>query len=214
MEKMTSKQPLYINAQDYNFGIGQTYAPLPLRFSWEPEFITYPSIPRIARDILITEKIDGTNAQIYITDSGDMHVGSRSRWITPGKATDNYGFAAWCEDNRDDILGLGPGRHYGEWFGQGIQRGYDLDEKRFYLFRGGSGRPLPKCVGVVPFLYEGPWADEATTSTMQALKEGGSVAAPGYMLPEGIVIFHKASRQMYKKTFEYDEAGKSNGSKK
>ena len=29
---------------------------------------------------------------------------------------------------------LVPGRHFGEWWGSGIQRGYGLDEKTFSLF--------------------------------------------------------------------------------
>jgi hypothetical protein len=79
---------------------------------------------------------------------------SRSRWITPDD--DNFGFAAWVEANRDELLTLGPGRHFGEWWGSGIQRGYGLPkgEKRFSLFnvsRWGESRPA--CCHVVPVLY-------------------------------------------------------------
>lgn len=30
------------------------------------EFVEFPKIPRLSRDIIVTEKIDGTNAQIYL----------------------------------------------------------------------------------------------------------------------------------------------------
>ena len=56
-----------------------------------PEFIPFPKIARLSRLAIVTEKIDGTNAQVTITEDGDIFAGSRSRWITP--EDDNYGFA-------------------------------------------------------------------------------------------------------------------------
>jgi hypothetical protein len=45
---------------------------------------------------------------------------------------------------------------------------------------------------------------------MEALRDKGSAAAPGYMNPEGIVIYHlgKTKDTYFKKTFENDEKGK------
>src|SRR6266404_7201095 len=97
------------------------------------EFVAFPKIPRISREMIITEKLDGTNAQVWIGDYGEFQTGSRNRWITPGKATDNAGFAGWCEENKEELLKLGPGHHFGEWWGRGIQRTYGLNEKRFSL---------------------------------------------------------------------------------
>jgi len=37
---------------------------------------------------------------------------------------------------------------------------------------------------------------------MVILKREGSMAAPGFMDPEGIMIFHSGSNSYYKKTFE------------
>ena len=114
------------------------------------EFIKFPKLPRLSRDMVITEKIDGTNAQICISDSGlELKAGSCNRWVIPGD--DNAGFAKWCEENRTELLRLGHGRHFGEWWGQGIQRKYGLSEKRFSLFnvsRWADDRP--KCCHVVP----------------------------------------------------------------
>src|SRR5438105_3732245 len=135
----------------------------------EPAFEEFPKIARLSRDCIVTEKIDGTNAQIFITEDGTIHFGSRSRWITP--ENDNYGFARWATEHKEDLLKLGPGRHFGEWWGCGIQRGYGLKEKRFSLFNvmrwclhGQAPKQipnpdpriqkfqeiLPPCVGLVP----------------------------------------------------------------
>jgi intein/homing endonuclease len=80
-----------------------------------PEFIAFPKIPRLHRECVITEKIDGTNGVVYITDDGDMFIGSRNRWLSVD--SDNFGFHRWATENRDEVMKLGPGRHNGEWWG-------------------------------------------------------------------------------------------------
>ena len=40
------------------------------------------------------------------------------------------------------------------------------------------------------------------------LKETGSVAAPGFMKPEGIVIFHGPSRALFKMTLDNNDGAK------
>ena len=175
------------------------------------EFETFQKIPRISRKCIVTEKIDGTNAQILIGDNGDFLVGSRNRWITPGKKTDNSGFATWAYDHKEELMLLGPGRHYGEWWGQGIQRGYGLTEKRFSLFntaRWTVTKP-PTCCGIVPVLYDGDFSTEAVDGVLFGLKSVGSVASPGFADPEGVVIYHAASRQLFKKTLDNDSLPKS-----
>ena len=175
------------------------------------EFNAFPKIARLSRDIIVTEKIDGTNAQIVITDDGDIFSGSRTRWITP--EDDNFGFARWVEEHKNELLVLGPGRHYGEWWGQGIQRNYGISEKRFSLFnvtRWGDAI-LPNCVGVVPVLYRGIFSTSIIDGLIDALKETGSRAAPGFMKPEGVVVFHVAGNVMFKKTIEKDEEPKGRG---
>ena len=169
-------------------------------------FVSFQKIARLSRDCIITEKIDGTNAQILITDDGLMFTGSRNRWITP--QDDNYGFAKWVEQNKEELFKLGPGRHFGEWWGCGIQRKYDLAEKRFSLFGRIKALEIPKCVSVVPQLYEGSFNTNSIELILETLKLNGSVAAPGFMKPEGIVIFHKASGTLFKKTIEDDEQPK------
>lgn len=194
-------------------------------FPAEP-FVAFGKIPRLSRDIIITEKIDGTNAQILVPEdpAAPLLAGSRSRWLTPGKGTDNFGFAAWVKEHEAELRTLGPGRHYGEWFGAGIQRGYGLKEKRFALFNvgrwydferegGTAGCPIdkiscPECCSVVPVLYNGNFSTGAINVVLANLGVEGSAIAPGFMKPEGIIIFHTASGQLFKKTLEGDEKPK------
>lgn len=174
------------------------------------EFQPFDKIPRLKRTVVVTEKIDGTNAQIYIDGDGDMHIGSRNRWLTgAGKQEDNFGFWAWCQENKEQLLTLGHGRHYGEWWGRGIQRGYGKQDRSFSLFNVARWQEQapPACCSVVPVLYRGAWDELALHSLMADLKIG-SKAAPGFTNPEGVVIWHSQSRQLYKVTF--DDAHKGN----
>lgn len=153
---------------------------------------------------VITEKIDGTNAQILIEGGEIVGVGSRNRWLAPGKGTDNFGFAAWVSDHESELLSLGDGHHFGEWYGLGIQRGYGLTERRFSLFNTGrwSGMDArPACCDCVPVLYAGEFNRSAVGEVMWALKSVGSVAVPGFMNPEGCVIYLPGSRTLLKETF-------------
>lgn len=172
------------------------------------EFVGFSKIARLNRDIVVTEKIDGTNAQIVVNDTGDdLQVGSRNRWLTEG--SDNYGFHKWCMDNKPELLKLGPGQHFGEWWGAGIQRRYGLTEKRFSLFNAERwGAERPACCHVVPVLFRGNFKDFNCEKVLADLRNGGSVAAPRFMDPEGLIIYHTADRRMFKVTCHNDEKGK------
>ena len=217
------------------------------------DFVAFPKIARFSREVIVTEKIDGSNAQVFIEPfcnpgyegpngpydqqpdgsgwyselSGTIHAklagvvytlkpGSRNQWLVPGKS-DNFGFAGWVRDNAAELVKLGPGRHYGEWWGSGIQRGYGLlkGEKRFSLFnvvRWTDDAERPACCHVVPALCQPILLDALNVPLlMLALAERGSLAAPGFMKPEGIVIFHAQGNVAFKKTFEKDAAGKERG---
>lgn len=194
----------------------------------ENEFKSFNKIARLNRNMIVTEKIDGTNAQIFITDDGQFLTGSRNKWITP--EDDNFGFSRWAHENKAELLKLGPGRHFGEWWGLGIQRGYGLQEKRFSLFNvmrwhAPGGKPTvfptdnpkvtketveaPACCGVVPILHFGKFSQLEIDWQIRNLATGGSVIAPGFANPEGVVILHLASNALFKVTIEGDEAPKS-----
>jgi hypothetical protein len=194
-------------------------------------FEGWPKTPRLFRDCIITEKIDGTNAAVIIeeghpSDDQEGYVAgvdlagqffkvaaqSRTRLITPGKSTDNFGFAAWVAENADQLARLlGPGRHFGEWWGKGIQRGYGLDERRFSLFNVGRYGTLAEQSGgllhTVPVLYQGPFDTETVVAELTSLAQFGSRAAD-FATPEGVVVYHAAARQVFKVLIENDDQPK------
>lgn len=172
------------------------------------EFQAFPKIARLHREIVVTEKIDGTNACVHVAEDGTVLAGSRSRWITP--EADNFGFARWVRDHEEELrVGLGFGTHFGEWWGAGIQRRYGLAEKRFSLFNVSRWSEVrPSCCGIVPTLYRGVFDHDEIRRCLKRLETEGSVAAPGFMKPEGIVVFHVASGQLFKATIERDEEPK------
>ena len=161
------------------------------------EFKAWPKITRIEnkRAPIFTEKIDGTNACIIITAEGGFGCQSRTRLITP--EDDNFGFARWAFENKDDLMQLGEGHHFGEWWGLGIQRGYDQKQKNFSLFntrRWGEHNPnTPKCVGVVPILPV-----KTVEEARQFLMEHGSIAAKGWKKPEGAVMYEPDTDTCFK----------------
>lgn len=203
------------------------------------DYPAFEKIPRFNRDVVVTEKIDGTNGLISITvnDPWDglltaptqtggiwangfyVKAGSRNRWITPEQ--DNNGFARWVHENAEELTKLGVGNHYGEWYGSGIWRNYGLKEKRFMLFntaRWADDSVRPKCCEVSTVLFEGNMKDLLAPIAMgrenqidyllSTLKVQGSRHVPGFMNPEGVIIFHKASRQLFKITLEDDSKPK------
>lgn len=174
------------------------------------EFKEFQKTPRLSRECTITEKIDGTNGLIYITEDNQIHAGSRSKWIIPEE--DNYGFAGWVEKNKEELLKLGPGRHFGEWWGNGIQRKYGMKQNVFSLFNiklWSNHDVRPKCCSVVPTLYTGPFDTKAITDVLEILAKNGSFAAPGFMKPEGVMVWHESARMYFKKTIEKDNEPKS-----
>lgn len=175
----------------------------------QPQFEPFNKIARLSREMYITEKIDGTNATIVITDSFEMYIASRNRWIS--MEDDNMGFAKWCYANHGKLMKLGVGWHRGEWWGQGIQRGYGLKEKRFSLFNVArwNDENVPACCHVVPLLYRGIFDTQEIAYQLAVLATQGSMAAPGFMNPEGVVVFHTTSGQYFKKTIKNDETPKS-----
>jgi len=185
-------------------------------------FEAYPKIPRLGKlRWSITEKLDGTNAIVRIVrvpldvDSGVLALasgalalgpeyavfaGSRSRWLQPGKNTDNFGFAQFVQDNIDYLVKwLGEGTHYGEWWGQGIQRTYGLSQKYFTLFNPFRYQHLPTAcdqistnalLGTVPLLYSGDGLDDLSQSIEMSkvqMYSFGSKACT-FDRPEGFIV--------------------------
>lgn len=161
------------------------------------EFQAWPKIIRYEnkQTPIFTEKLDGTNACIIITEANELACQSRTRIITP--ENDNFNFAKWAYSNKEELLKLGPGYHYGEWWGLGIQRNYGLTEKRFSLFNsrqwGVHNSNMPSCVSVVPILPA-----NTVEEARQFLLHNGSVAAPGWTNPEGAIMYEPDTKSYFK----------------
>jgi hypothetical protein len=97
-----------------------------------------------------------------------------------------------------------------------------LAEKRFSLFNTerwhselnrGSGKSTvceeaPIC-HVVPILSQYTFDTGKVDECLRSLAEGGSVAAPGFMKPEGVVVFHVRSGVLFKKTLDKNDGHKT-----
>ena len=205
-------------------------------------FERFPSLTRFSHGWTITEKLDGTNAAINIVLDDESSLGdvtihadsliarvdgfgvfaqNRSKLITPGKSTDNNGFARFVQDNAEEIVAkLGEGRHFGEWVGKGInKRHYNLPNKQFALFNVNrwEGADLPENITTVPSIVRNAYLDDPGSAALEALhglRLMGSHFGPrksdgsGYDNPEGVVMYHAPSNTAFKKTFDYDELGK------
>lgn len=173
-------------------------------------FKAWPKIPRLANEVYhITEKIDGTNGAIIISrqfselpplffsEAFDLGIWaqSRTRLITP--EDDNYGFAKWVKENAERLIqDIGVGYHYGEWWGSGINRGYGLDHKRFSLFN--PTKQSSVCYNVPILCSCEQYALMSDINACITTLKDGSVAAPGYMRPEGLVIYAEKAKTYWK----------------
>lgn len=173
-------------------------------------FEPYMKIKRFTGAIMtITEKIDGTNGQVVVSPETSIEtIGSRKRPITPD--ADNFDFAKFVLSHGADFAkALGPGRHYGEWAGPGIQKNpLGLPERLFFLFntqawnedRLAWAQQLVPRLRVVPVLFTGNFDMKEIDNQLELLYTLGSSvpdAAPGNA-PEGIII--SAFGTKFKKT--------------
>lgn len=184
-------------------------------------FVKWPKIPRLENEVYhITEKIDGTNACIIIqpytyeneqeglikciwTDlEHSVYAQSRTRLIK--LSDDNYGFAAWVQLNAEQLVkDLGIGYHFGEWWGLGIQRNYGLTEKRFSLFNPTKHSSICYHVPLLKSLTQDEFENTTWKEQYKAeFEEFGSIAAPGFMKPEGLVVYAEKSKAYWKVIFD------------
>lgn len=216
------------------------------------EFVKWDSTARLFRDVIVTEKLDGTNACVIferldmidapdiegwmpnralrVFDDAGIHYAvyaqSRNRLITP--SSDNAGFAKWVEQNYQQIFYvLGEGRHYGEWWGQGVGRKYDMTEKVFSVFNtagwykqednGDSRCARVGLTGInircVPVLATTTFNEDRIREVADKLRIAGSFATAewtgkAFSKPEGICIYHKAADTIFKYTFDSNDQHK------
>lgn len=186
-----------------------------------PEFQAWPKIPRLFgnKPIIVTEKVNGSNAAIQIPeDDSGVFAQSRKKVITP--TSDNFGFARWVDANADELKDLlGYGIHFGEWYGEGIQKNeLRITGKRFMLFNVTRWAPEFEDglkverfealgIEVATVVYEGPMHTPAIQSAVDHLRVNGSAHRPGGKA-EGVVVFHVASGELFKVMCENDDMAK------
>lgn len=175
---------------------------------------------------------------VHVTDADDpednglydVYAQSRNRLIAPD--SDNFGFAAWVERHAEILVkGLGPGRHFGEWAGPGIQKNpHALEQRLFFLFntekwanRHGEPWWSLESIGVrhVPVLGRAnnlAGLELRARKWLESLRKYGSIAtevehgpwvANDKSKPEGIMLYSTAARQVFKITLENDELPKA-----
>jgi hypothetical protein len=165
------------------------------------EFKPWPKMGRVIPfKVTISEKINGTNACIIIRDGQIVGVQSRKRFIKVGN--DNYGFASWVEENKEKLLSLGDGYHYGEWAGPGIQKNpHRLYYKKFFLFntaRWNEDNPnKPDCCDVVPILFSGVLTPDVVPTLLTHMVEYA-----GDTEPEGLVVYYHSFDRYTKHTIK------------
>lgn len=179
-------------------------------------------IDKVLGGVTVTEKIDGTNACVVFEEDGYMYVQSRNRIITP--AADNQGFARWAYRHQKDLFHiLGPGRHFGEWWGKGIGRKYDMQHNVFSVFNNGRfyktlpGDPLDSMatrtldtgifdqVSAVPHIFSGEYNSPEMNAAIAELANGNSLAARQYNIeypdPEGVCFYFREFDKVAKLVF-------------
>lgn len=164
------------------------------------EFKPFEKIPRHNPfEVTITEKINGTNGCIVIQNKELVAIQSRKKFITP--KDDNYGFASWVIKNKEQLLSLEDGYHYGEWAGPGIQKNpHNLKNKKFFLFNtfrwNENNLNKPACCDVVPVMFNGLIKPDTISLMLEQLIKNSTPE----VTPEGIVVYYHTFRKYTKHT--------------
>lgn len=183
-----------------NVGDSNVETPADFRPIYDVEaYKNYADVLQEGEEVVITEKIHGSNARYTFTD-GKMYAGSRKLWKSPKsqciwrKVLEQHPWIEeWCRAHPDYTL-------YGEVVP--TQKGYDYGckdgETKFFNFdilnpeglwepRGTSGAwgwlPSYERQASVPVLYEGPYS-----SDLNKIADGPSTVSGAKHIREGIVI--------------------------
>ena len=125
--------------------------------------------------VTVTEKIHGFNARFGRTPEGVFWVGSRSNVVHEGdgeigKDSKLQGFTEWAL-SRDALVPVGF-TFYGEWAGEGIQKGIAYGPKRFYLF--GLRKYAPHGETLLPWPDIARWAGTLGCSHVPLIYDGNA----------------------------------------
>lgn len=155
----------------------------------------YPDVLEIGEEVVVTEKIHGSNAR-YLYDNGTMYLGSRRRWLKPdtiniwSRALDAVPeIIEWCRAHPGVVL-------YGEVFGAVQSLRYGLGDKvdfrAFAACDHGKWHTNLSGVPSVPVVYAGPFHPEKIFPLAETDSIVGS--APAGHMKEGLVIVPSKER--------------------
>lgn len=164
-------------------------------------FRNYPNAFIDGEDVVVTEKIHGSNARFIFLDD-TMYAGSRNQWKAPGSNStwhkalrDNPWIESWCRENPGyaiygEVAPTQKGFTYGAEEGQVKFFAFDIltPEKtwvgfdKFNAALNGEGQVTDSVV--VPLLYKGPFNRERILK----LVDGVSWVRKAGHIREGIVI--------------------------
>lgn len=186
--------------------------------TWELDDFNPSSGARVVPQEWLTLVAGKEEGQLYA-----IGAQSRKHLIWPG--SDNFGFAGWVKANAKVLADLlGPGRHFGEWWGQGIQGGHGMDRKVFSLFdqHRWSGVAQQRSDWIdrageinmtyVPLIYTGKFSHDVVPYSINLLRQNGSIAAAAYGVShkaEGVVIELPYLDVRFKAFLENDDLPKS-----
>lgn len=186
---------------------------------WEPVELYAP--------VTILERVDGVTAQIDVTPNAIYPV-VNNRIIVPGAGDVFGIAAWLGEHLQELREVLGVGTHTGEWYGAGINRNYGLDHRRFALYNverwcrheedvtedmridreygKKAGYIAPEtCGGTLDVVAEIPLYPQEGSITVKdvpralyLLSRDGSYQVPGFMQPEGVLVYHKKAGMYFK----------------
>lgn len=173
------------------------------------EFKKFPKIYRSEQGkVTITEKIDGTNAGIILSDG--VVVGCQSRNRILSLDNDHMGFCKWVEEWKGNLVDLYDWTRppteeyqyvYGEWAGPGIRKNrHGLAVKTFFVFNPDLSSSTPNVYNT-PVLYSGTSDGGMVQKTLQTLYDSGSTITPPKKA-EGVVCYWHNTGWLTKETFD------------
>ena len=171
-------------------GNGRNQHPDFHRYTDIENYNNYPNVIQIGEEVIITEKLHGTNFRVANID-GEIHVGSHN--VNLKEDPDNLYWKCYLASDIKNILYPGM-MVYGEIYGLGVQKKTHYGEpvptiRVFDITQNGKYEDWDfvetichqNNIPLVPILYKGPWSEDLTE-----LRNGNSTLADH--IREGVVV--------------------------
>ena len=110
-------------------------APAPKGLAFMPDyydiegFRKYASVFDPGEEVVVTEKIHGQNARFVVTEDGELHVGSRSRWLNPDPKSNSWAHVAEKYGLKEKLTNYPGFVLFGETYGNNADMTYGVNRK-------------------------------------------------------------------------------------